>query len=426
MSETFEFSQDEEVKRNFEKIGLKFNPFPIGGEPSREQPYVQISKDVTNQIVDFVDSVTSRKRWHGLSVIGDNGTGKTRLFFSLEENINRQLKYANAVYINDPPSDPVRFFQKVINSTNLDKLIHLIVNKPENGLEFEKIVDKNIKHQMTVTGLKKAQIADEKKLINDISIFLADKLKIDENLRKAYSILIIHFLALDIFKEKEIEFSLKDSAISEINEVKRYVSGEPLQKSILDKLGLKNLNVGDSIMEKIIFPAYLEFNHFAGKEVVYILIDEFQFVIENVSKSKIASILEMIIATAQSNPSGFCMVLACLPDSWNYATRISNSFSERFSKQISMPPLKKEIALDMIKKYLDFGRIEDRDDLYPFNEEAVFKLLQLSQYNVRDFLILSGNLLNIFAQDEKAKVIDLSFVKDVLKSRKDFGLDLWL
>lgn len=424
MNGTFEFKQEDDVKRNFEKIGLKFNPFPIGGEPSREQPYVQISKNVTKEIVDFVDSVTSRKKWQGLSIIGDNGTGKTRLLFSLEQDINRQLKYAIAVYINDPPSDPVNFFQKVIFSSNFDKLIYLIVNKLENRFEFEKIINKNIKHQRNLMGIEKAYIADEKKLINDISIFLDDKLKIDENLRKAYSILIIHFLALDIFKDKEIEFSLEDSIISEISAVKRYVSGESMQKSILDKLGLRNLNVDKSTMEKIIFPAYLEFNHLAEKEFVYVLIDEFQFVIENVSKSKISSILDMIIATVQSNASGFCIILSCLPDSWNYAIRISNSFSERFNKQISMPPLKKEAAVDMIKKYLEYGRIKNQDDLYPFNEEAIYKILQLSHYNIRDFLIVSGNLLNIFAQDEKAKVIDLSFVKDELKNQ-DFGLDLW-
>ena len=73
MDKIFKFKQETDVKKYYEKIGLKFNPFPLGGEPSKDQPYIIISEEVTSEITEFIDSVTASKKWQGLSLIGNNG-----------------------------------------------------------------------------------------------------------------------------------------------------------------------------------------------------------------------------------------------------------------------------------------------------------------------------------------------------------------
>lgn len=425
MGGIFEFEQDDEIKSKYERIGLKFNPFPIGGEPSKDYPYVEISKKVTSEIIEFVNTVTATKRWQGLSIIGDNGTGKTRLIFIMESDINKQLKNANAIYINEPPPDPIRFFNKIISSSDLDKLTQIIANQEENQSAFLEIIENNLSSQQTFSE-KNSTIEDQKKLISDIEKNLKNKLPLDENLRKAYSVLIIHNLITNKLRDQGIEVPLEDTSISEINEIKRFIAGENVASSILNNLGIKPIKVNSNIMEKIIFPSFLNYNKMANKSIVYALIDEFQFVIDNVSKLKIVSILNMIIAVAQTNPVGFCIVLSCLPDSWNYAIRISNSFSERFNKQVSIPPLKKEVAIEMVKQYLNFGRIEKSEDLSPFTEDAIRKILERSQYNTRDFLKTIGLILNIFVQNKEVKLIDIDFVQGALKSSPlESGLDLW-
>lgn len=427
MNKTFEFQQDEDIKNYYEKVGLKFNPFPIGGEPSKDYPYIEISKEITKEITEFVDAVTATKRWQGLSLIGDNGTGKTRLLFLIESEINSQLKYANAIYVNEPPADPIKFFQKIIQSCDFDNLTQIISNKPINQEKFLEIINNNIVKRPTLSGDKIITIPDERNLVQDMAKYLKALLPLDENIRKGYSVLIIHNIISNKLRDFGDIPSLEDTSISEINEIKRFLAGDTVSNSLLNNLGIKPVKVNSNFIEKVIFPSFLNYNNMADKSVVFGLIDEFQFLIDNISKGKIISILNMIIAVAQTNASGFCMILSCLPDSWNYASRLSNSFSERFNRQVSMPPLNKEVAIEMAEKYLNFGRIETNEDLSPFTEDVIRKILEINIYNTRDFLKTMGQVLNMFVLDEKMDVIDIKFLKDVIKENQtnQSGLDIW-
>ena len=296
MNRTFVFQQDDEVKVNYEKVGLKFNPFPIGGEPSKYYPYIELSKKITEDISEFVNTVTATKRWQGLSITGVNGTGKTRLIFMMESEINNQLKYANAIYINEPPADPIKFFRKIIYSSDLDKLIQIIANNLKDQEKFLEIINNNIVKKSTLSGKKIASISDEKNLVKEFGKYLKDRLPLDENIRKGYSTLIIHNVISNKLRDLEIEVpSLENTSLSEIDEIKRFLAGDTVSSSVLSNLGIKPIKVDNSVMEKVIFSSFLDFNKMAGKSQVYALIDEFQFVIDNVSKAKIASILNMII-----------------------------------------------------------------------------------------------------------------------------------
>lgn len=427
MDKIFKFKQEKDVKRYYEKIGLKFNPFPLGGEPSKDQPYIIISEEVTNEITEFIDSVTASKKWQGLSLIGNNGTGKTRLLFLLESNTNNQLKYANAVYVNDPPASPVDFFSKIINSCDLDELTQIITNNVAHEDNLLNIIKSNLSTQSTFALKSTAVISDEKNLISDVSDYLKEKIPYDENIRKGYSALIVHYIISNTLRDLDIEVpSLENTAISDINTIKRFLAGQNVSNSLISKLGIKPVTVDNGFMEKTLFPSFLDYNRMADKSYVYALIDEFQFVIDNASKTKITSMLNMIIAVAQTNFNGFGMVLSCLPDSWNYAIRISNSFSERFNKQISMPSLTKKVAIKMVTEYLNYGRIERSEELNPFNEDAILKILEFNHYNPRDFLKNMGSILDTFVQDDKSEIIDLGFVRDFMKHHEhEAGLSLW-
>ena len=423
MTRIFELKQEEEILNSYKKFGLKSNPFPIGGAPLKDHPYVEISPKLTKEIVAFVDSVTATKKWQGLTIIGDNGTGKTRLLFSLENDINGQLKFANAIYVNDPPADPIKFFQKIVSSCDFDRLTQDIVNAEKST--FINLFDKNLMKKTTLSGTKIANILDKKKLVTDFANYITDNLSSDINIVKAYSVLIIHHIISNLLKEKGLEISPDDFLISEIYEIKMFLAGERIPGPELANLGIKSVKIDTNYMEKKVFPAFLQYNKLAGKKVVYALVDEFQFVMDNVSKARIATLLDMIIAVAQSNPNGFCMVLSCLPDSWNYATRISNSFLERFNNQLNMPNLSKEAAIKLTKEYLNYGRIEESDEISPFDQDAIYKCLTVSQYNVRNFLQLMGTILNLFVES-KGEIIDIAFVRDTLKQIKsEIGLELW-
>ena len=425
MSEIFQFKQEEDLQGDYLKYNLENNPFPIGGQSLREYPYVNISEKVHKEILDFVNTLTTTKNWQGLPIVGDNGTGKTRLLFSLERDIKMQLASANVIYINNPPADPIKFFQKIIRSCDLDELTSLIVNRPENRSDFLKIINKHLIFQPTLVGKKIPKLENEKVVVSEISQRL-NSLDFDPNLRFAYSILIIRYIITDVLREEGIEVELGDYWQSEVEEIKRFIAGEKISSSILAKMGISPINVDESYMEKIIFPMFLKYNFAAGKSMVYALIDEFQFVIDISSKVKVTSILNMIVATSQTNSTGFCMVLSCLPDSWNYAGRLSNSFASRFRKPLPMPNLSKQVALIMIKEYLNYGRIEKNEGVSPFDEDAINMILQESKYNVREFLKISGAILNIFVAEKNSVSINVNFVKKIFTStNKEGNLSIW-
>jgi len=90
-----------------------------------------------------------------------------------------------------------------------------------------------------------------------------------------------------------------------------------------------------------------------------------------------------------------------------------------------MTNLSKEAAINLTKEYLNYGRIEKSDEISPFDRDAIYKCLTVSQYNVRNFLQLMGRILNLFV-GSKGGIIDIAFVRDTLKQIKsEIGLEIW-
>jgi hypothetical protein len=424
MNEGLKFSSEDETSINYSKYGLKSNPFPLGGQASRISPYVEISEKVSTKVVEFVNSVTASREWQGLVITGDIGTGKTRLLYSIESNINSQLKYANAIYVNKPSVTPVDFFKKVISSCNFDELTNTIVHYGDNYSNLMKIINKNLSIRTDLSQNKYYNLKDEKGLVKEIESFFKDKININDDLRKGYSILIINKMFSEIIDLENVEYEFDDFWIEDMGDVREYLSGGGTTSKKMKLLGLSDYNISESIMEKIVFPCFLQFNNIGGKSLVYALIDEFQFVVDSPSKQKIISVLNMIVAVSQTNLKGLCMILSCKPESWYVASKLSDSFQDRFKNEISMPNLNKKTGLMLIFEYLNSGRLvqiekkekESDTALYPFQTDAVNKILELSKYKVRDFLIDSGQILGK-AVKENQETIDIQFVNQYYRSQ---------
>jgi hypothetical protein len=431
MSEDYEFDSESEISNNYSHFGLKCNPFPLGGLATPDSPFVPISEKVTKQVVQFVNSVSGAKDWQGLAITGNIGTGKTRLLFSIETSIKNKLPFSNAIYVNKPSSNPIGFFSKIILLCDFNHLTNSIIQN--NRPQLENIIKKNLIPRLDINGNKFFDIPNEIKLVNEINDFLSSDLKIDNNLRRAYSILIIGSILSEFIDEQNIEYEFDEFWISEMEDVKQFISGKEIPSKKLKSLEISDLVVTEDTMETSIFPAFLKFNQIGGKKIVYALIDEFQFIADLKANQKIVNILNMIIAVSQTNSKGFCMILSCKPESWNFACRISDSFQDRFKNEIALPNLTKKVALKLIYKYLELERIKKipeteeikPEQIYPFNDDAINKILEKTRYNVRNFLIHSGFILDEAIKSKK-KVIDIEFVSNYFRGKiKGETISLW-
>jgi len=433
MTEGLKFSSEDEISGNYSRYGLKSNPFPLGGQASRISPYVEISEKVSTKLVEFVNSVTASRSWQGLVITGDIGTGKTRLLFSIESNINTQLKYANAIYINKPSVTPIEFFKKIIFSCDFDELTRIIIHHEDNHSNLTKIINKNLSIRTDLSANKYYNITDEKNLVKDVESFFKERINIHDDLRKAYSILVINKILAEIIDNDNVDYEFDDFWIENTDDVIEYVSGRGIAAKKLKSLGISDITITEGMMEKIIFPSFLQYNKLGGKSIIYALIDEFQFIVDTPSKQKIISVLNLIVAISQTNSKGLCMVLSCKPESWYVACKLSDSFQDRFKNEISMPNLTKKTGFKLIGMYLNSGRIdpketkesESADFISPFQIDAVNKMLELSKYKVRDFLIHAGQILDNAIKNNQES-IDIQYVTQYFKSQmKEASLDLW-
>ena len=113
----------EEVRRTYQRLNLETNPFPIQGLASRGTPFVPYPKRVIQTINIFATDAIGSMGYHGLPIIGDYGSGKTRLFFAIEKEIAEGIVGCNAVYIDEPPADIQLFYEKVLNKIDLESIL---------------------------------------------------------------------------------------------------------------------------------------------------------------------------------------------------------------------------------------------------------------------------------------------------------------
>ena len=75
----FKFPERAElVTKNYQRLNLKDNPFPLQGLAQRDSPFVPYSKKAIETINSFVTDAVVSKGYHGIPIIGDYGSGKTR------------------------------------------------------------------------------------------------------------------------------------------------------------------------------------------------------------------------------------------------------------------------------------------------------------------------------------------------------------
>ena len=85
---------------------------------------------------------------------------------------------------------------------------------------------------------------------------------------------------------------------------------------------------------------------------------------------------------------------------------------------IPFEKLSKNHAFMLLKKYLTEYRIntEDQNELFPFTEQAVNKIGELSEFNAAKILKMAYEILEKAAVDNEQKVIDEKYLQQQIKT----------
>jgi hypothetical protein len=114
---------------------------------------------------------------------------------------------------------------------------------------------------------------------------------------------------------------------------------------------------------------------------------------------------------------GALLVLASTDAVWK---ALPIEFKQRFgTAQIGLPPLKLQTARSLILAYFNSARSPERDDISPFNESSVEKLLLTSAGNIRRFLQHCAVVMD-YALQHHLKTLSVNDLDDAL-NRSDVG-----
>src|SRR6266576_635658 len=62
---------------DYEKLGLKANPFPIAGVSHVHAPYPLIDEAMDREVKTFINETLQEEQYCGLAILGEFGAGKT-------------------------------------------------------------------------------------------------------------------------------------------------------------------------------------------------------------------------------------------------------------------------------------------------------------------------------------------------------------
>jgi len=189
----------EEARRNYKRLNLERNPFPLQGLASRETPFVPYPKRVIQAINKFVADAIGSRGYHGLPIIGDYGSGKTRLFFALDKEISERIVGCSAVYIDEPPADIHLFYEKILDKTDLDSILKGLSLR--FGKDIESIMSKHLERVPSLLGEEKYFLKDKGiRLVKEISSFLSKELGLtkSKDTTLAYAILLLDYFVSNI------------------------------------------------------------------------------------------------------------------------------------------------------------------------------------------------------------------------------------
>lgn len=387
--------------KQFEKLGLSFNPFPRAGiSDLNSTPYLigklePIDKDVKKGVEEFIidslsfQNINSKDKYLSAVVRGNYGYGKTQTLlyakYILELfNQNKEFnKRPYVVYISNPG----------------DKLTELI------GAIISQIGEENFKRYLWNVAFEK--IASNKKFKDEILSFKPQGMLLFEDETDPFDPvnLVSYKFFIDAWysktlnnnpkKKKEFQDKLKGLVIAifttefENSTIAMYFydllaeniginkTWEALTAGSAKELDKKEVYIIKAIVSLIESQGYTDF---------YILVDEF----ENVTAGRLSSIeIDRYVRNLRAlidKERNWCSLFAMTSPAFQRLKSVSPPLAERIGSRIfDLKSLDDNRAKTILLNYLNLAR-EKSENIFPFDESGITVLKTKSQGILRVFL----------------------------------------
>ncbi|MGE0634869.1 MAG: hypothetical protein AB7G44_02880 [Bacteroidia bacterium] len=432
---------DEKGINKYEKLGLKFNPFPRSGtanmnsNDSYTESLIPVSKNTISKVAEYIRGALvpnilepNNKLATGV-IIGNYGMGKTQLMLYIKSLLSQLYKSENplinskrpyVIYIDNP-------------GVSISELIGSIIRNigEEN---FRKFLWKNIIERIEKEDKYKERL-NRFKRIGSISMFENERNSdpFHETNNVNYKLFIDAFIGrLNVPRDRKAFDNEMKQIITEIlqYEFKDAVLAEYFYDIVSSDLGVnttweafitgsgKYLEGKESGIIKVIFEIVREqgFTHF------FVLVDEFEDISQGrLTKIKLDNYLYNLRILVDEHRE-WCLLFAMIPDALRQIKKISVPLAQRISAiTIELDKLSEEDTILMVNNYLELARLKinknNGNNIHPFTLQSIKHLSLKAEIDRTPRSLLQACFSLIEKAADKGKdVIDEKFIDESIIS----------
>jgi Cdc6-like AAA superfamily ATPase len=406
LSQIFGSDSHNEEEKKYEKLGIKFNPFPRSGTSNINSGdaynsfLVPIDSTAEKELNQFIgNSLTANvlnpeDKFISATVLGDYGSGKTQFLMYARYLLNAiattQERSENpyVIYVDNPGVNLLEFIGSIISrigEENLKKylwgnIIHKIklnshlkdklipfstANSPslfsgntdpfadENTVSYKKFLDSFVRYIATTPQRKKFDIEFKSILISILEEETND------------TVVAYYFY----------EFISGDFGINK--------TWEALTSGTLKQLNGKEASIIKYIVKLIKKQGFTDF---------YILVDEFEDITEGrLTKAQIDNYVYNL-RTLLDEQREWCLIFSMNPLAMKKLRSVSPPLADRISSTtILLQNLNKEQAVAIVKNYINMAG--GTESILPFSEDGIEFLNSKVEGNTRRFLKIAFVLI---------------------------------
>jgi hypothetical protein len=398
----------------YERLNLKFNPFPVSGSTyihSSDEltSYLEpVEESVRKNIFDFIISSLKKQthtddNYQGMTILGEYGSGKTQLLMYLKfllESTKIPEKKPYVIYIDNPGvkiSELISAIIAEIGHANLKKYLwKFVINKlSENKESF-----------YTDLGLNKSLLLTEDPFDdsknNSYKLFIESckKSTLNKSTNKSDFNDKWKNLLISVLKDKQIN-GKEDGFIA-----------QEFFNILDDDLGVSstwdNLLYSQKTIEKRevnFINAIISLLHCEGFTNVFMLIDEFEDITRGrLTKLQVDNYLYSL-RTLLDKERRWSVVFAMTSNAFDKLKNEVPPLAERMTtiKTQLQSDLTDEQVKKLVLNYISFAQIEDKG-LFPFSVESIAEINQRKEKNARRILSFCSQVIEKALELEESQL----------------------
>lgn len=390
-----------EGDKRYEKLGLKFNPFPrsgttnINGSDLYNGKLIPVDEKVKNQIIDFIshslndNHINKEDKFISATITGNYGSGKTQLLMFVKyilgevSTVHKGQKNPYVIYIDNPGVKLLEFIGSIISrigEENFKKFIwSKIITQIRGAQELRTRLAKfEGKGSSLFKDANPDPYADEntisyKKFLDAFVRYITSAKQ-----RKEFE---------DIFRSvllKVLEVEVKDSLLAQYffelisDDYGVNKTWEALSSGNIKQLDKKEADIIKYIVRLIKEQGFTDF---------FILVDEFEDITEGrLTKTQVDNYVYNL-RTLLDEHREWCLLFAMTGQALKKLRSVSPPLADRItSRLINLQDLNKDQAKKTVLNYLSIAMDKSPADYSPFDESGIEKLNELVEGNARKFL----------------------------------------